>query len=91
MSKEGKQLVNSLIKLKRYNDLVKKIATKTFNPVLKKRLTEEESRELDALRLYFAGMRVNDAGIALAERALEHIAYLEDSKPLGILDLFRGR
>ena len=72
-SSEVKQYKESLEKLKRYSELVAKISTKKpFNAVVKDRarLTDEEHEELSELRMYFGGLRVNEAGIALLQNIL---------------------
>lgn len=88
MTKEIRASEEALTKLRRYNEIVAKMS-KAFNPVIKNQLTEEERNELYDLKLYFNGLRVNEAGLMLCETLLEYLK--EADRPRGLLDIFGRR
>lgn len=85
---ELNELKQSYTKLTRYNELVHKISKRPHGITSGRRLTQDESVELGELNNYFAGFRVNEAGLMLVEKCIEN---LEQPKPHGLLDILLGR
>lgn len=71
------ELIEGAEKLKRYNELVRKMSAKPFNgPKVKGQghtlLTDDESFELAELKIYFNGARINDASVMLVDAAINY-------------------
>lgn len=91
MTKQIREAEEAVEKLRRYNEIVAKLSSAAFNPVIPKRerLTRDESIELNDLKLYFNTKRVNEAGLELCEVLLNELK--EAMRPKGLLDIFGRR